>query len=32
LRASTADWFDANAQRLSLDHSLTVVADAYARS
>jgi glycosyltransferase involved in cell wall biosynthesis len=32
LRSSTADWFDANAQRLSLEHSLTVVADAYARS
>jgi glycosyltransferase involved in cell wall biosynthesis len=32
LRRSTADWFEANAQRLSLDHSLTVVADAYARS
>ena len=32
LRDSTADWFDQNAERLSLDHSLTVVADAYARS
>jgi glycosyltransferase involved in cell wall biosynthesis len=30
LRRSTADWFEANAQRLSLDHSLKVVADAYA--
>jgi glycosyltransferase involved in cell wall biosynthesis len=32
LRDSTADWFELNAERLSLDHSLTVVADAYARS
>jgi glycosyltransferase involved in cell wall biosynthesis len=30
LRRSTADWFEANAERLSLDHSLKVVADAYA--
>jgi glycosyltransferase involved in cell wall biosynthesis len=30
LRRSTADWFEANARRLSLDHSLKVAADAYA--
>jgi glycosyltransferase involved in cell wall biosynthesis len=30
LRRSTADWFEANARRLSLDHSLTVVVEAYA--
>ncbi len=29
LRTSAADWFEANAQRLSLDHSLDVVAEAY---
>jgi glycosyltransferase involved in cell wall biosynthesis len=30
LRASTADWFEANARRLSLESSLEVVAHAYA--
>ncbi len=30
LRRSTADWFAANAQRLSIGHSLAVVAKAYA--
>jgi glycosyltransferase involved in cell wall biosynthesis len=30
LRRSTADWFEANARRLSLDHSLTAVVEAYA--
>ncbi len=29
LRASAADWFEENAQRLSLGHSLNVVAHAY---
>jgi glycosyltransferase involved in cell wall biosynthesis len=29
LRTSTADWFEANARRLSLGHSLDVVAQAY---
>jgi glycosyltransferase involved in cell wall biosynthesis len=29
LRSSTADWFAANAQRLSIGHSLAVVARAY---
>ena len=32
LRESTADWFARNAQRLSLAHSLDVVADAYRDS
>jgi glycosyltransferase involved in cell wall biosynthesis len=32
LRESTADWFARNAQRLSLTHSLDVVADAYRDS
>lgn len=32
LRSSTARWFAANAERLSLAHSLDVVADAYATS
>jgi glycosyltransferase involved in cell wall biosynthesis len=32
MRRSTADWFARNAQRLSLGHSLDVVAAAYRRS
>ena len=32
LRHSTRQWFSANAQRLSLEHSLEVVADAYAKA
>jgi glycosyltransferase involved in cell wall biosynthesis len=32
LRESTADWFARNAERLSLAHSLDVVADAYRDS
>jgi hypothetical protein len=31
LRASTAAWFDRNAQRLSLEGSLATVLDAYRR-
>lgn len=32
LRHSTGQWFRANAQRLSLEHSLEVVADAYTKA
>ena len=31
LRRSTAKWFAANSRRLSIEHSLEVVADAYVR-